>query len=80
MNKRNNNNDNNNNNNHKDNNNNNNNNNNNRSRKIFINQSLLQHYRKLYGLVKNLNNEDLIDSFWISSQSKPVSITHESDL
>ena len=33
-----------------------------------------------YGLVKNLNNKDLIDSFWISSQSKPVSITHESDL
>ena len=56
------------------------NNNNNRSRKIFINQSLLQHCRKLCGLVKNLNNEDLIDSFWISSQSKPVSITHESDL
>ena len=75
MNKRNNNNDNDNN--HKGNNNNN---NNNRSRKIFINRSLLQHYRKLYGLVKNLNNENLIDSFWISSQSKPVAITHESDL
>ena len=40
-------------------------------------------------MVKDLNNEDLIDSFWItngtikireSSQSKPISITHESDL
>ena len=59
------------------------------SRKIFINQSLCSYYRKLYGLVKALSNEDLIDSFWISngtikiresSQSKPVSITHESDL
>ena len=59
------------------------------SRKIFINQSLCPYYRKLYGLVKDLSNEGLIDSFWISngtikiresSQSKPVSITHESDL
>ena len=49
------------------------------SRKIFINQSLCPY----------LSNEGLIDSFWISngtikiresSQSKPVSITHESDL
>ena len=40
-------------------------------------------------LVKDLNNEGLIDSFWItngtiqireSSQSKPISINHESDL
>ena len=40
-------------------------------------------------MVKDLNNESLIDSFWItngtikireSSQSKPISITHESDL
>ena len=40
-------------------------------------------------MVKDLNNEGLIDSFWItngtikireSSQSKPISITHESDL
>ena len=59
------------------------------SRKIFINQSLCPYYRKLYGQVKDLGNEGLIDSFWIlngnikireSSQSKPVSITHESDL
>ena len=56
-------------------------------RKIFINQSLWLYYRKLYGMVKDLNNEGLIDSFWItnritkikeSSQSKPISITHES--
>lgn len=60
---------------------------NNRRRKIFINQSL--YYRKLYGSVKDLNNESLIDSFWLlngtikireSSQSKLVSVTHESDL
>ena len=40
-------------------------------------------------MVKDLNNEGLIESFWItngtikireSSQSKPISITHESDL
>ena len=59
------------------------------SRKIFINQSLRPYYRRLYGLVKDFSNKSLIDSFWIldgtinireSSQSKPVSITHESDL
>ena len=59
------------------------------SRKVFINQSLCLYCRKLYGLVKDLSNEGLIDSFLIlngtikvreSSQSKPVSITHESDL
>ena len=62
---------------------------NNKSRKIFINQSLCPYYRNLYVLVKDLSNEGLIDSSWIlngtikireSSQSKPVSITHESDL
>ena len=59
------------------------------SRKIFINQGLCLYYRELYGLVKDLSKEGLINSFWISndtikiresSQSKPVSITHESDL
>ena len=58
-------------------------------RKIFINQSLSSQYRRLYGLVKDFSNEGLIYSFWISngpikiresSQPKPVSITHESDL
>ena len=61
----------------------------NNKRKIFINQSLCPYYRKLYGVVKDLNNEGLIDSFWITngtikirecSQSKPISITYESDL
>ena len=61
----------------------------NNKRKIFINQSLCPYYRKLYGLVKDLNNEGLINSFWIaigtikfrkSSRSKPISITHESGL
>ena len=61
----------------------------NNKRKIFINQSLCPYYGKLYGMVKDLNNEGLIDSFWItngtikmreSSQSKPISTTHESDL
>ena len=33
------------------------------SRKIFINQSFCPYYRKLYGLVKDLSNEGLIDSF-----------------
>ena len=61
----------------------------NNKRKIFINQSLSPHYRNLYGMVKDLNNEGLIGSFWItngtikikeSSRSKLVSITHESYL
>ena len=61
----------------------------NNKRKTFINQSLCPYYRKLYGLVKDLNNGGLINSFWIvngtikireSSQSRPISITHESDL
>ena len=59
------------------------------SMKIVINECLCPYYRKLYGLIKDLSNEGLIDSFWLlngtikireSSQSKPVSITHESDL
>ena len=59
------------------------------SRKIFINHNFCQYYRRAYGLVKGLSNEGLIDSFGIftgtikireSSQSKPVSITHEYDL
>ena len=58
-------------------------------RKISINESLCPYYRKLCGMVKDLNNEGLIDSFWIangtikireSSRSKPISITYESDL
>ena len=61
----------------------------NNKRKIFINQSLCPYYRKLYGMVKDLNKEGLIDSFWIangtikireSSRWKPISITHEFDL
>ena len=36
----------------------------NSKRKIFINQSLCPCYRKLYAMVKDLNNEGLIDSFW----------------
>ena len=61
----------------------------NNKRKIFINQSLSPHYRNLYGMVEDLNNEGLIGSFWItngtikikeSSRSKLVSITHESYL
>ena len=59
------------------------------STEIFINQSLCLYYRVLYDLVKDFSNEDFVVSFWISngtikiresSQSKPVSITHESDL
>ena len=58
--------------------------------KIFISQSpFCPYYRKLYVMVNDLNNEGLIDSFWIangtikvreSSRSKPISIIHESDL
>ena len=41
-----------------------------------------------YGMVKDLNNEGVTDSFWIangtknweSNRSKPIAITHESDL
>ena len=33
------------------------------SRKISINESLFPYYRKLYGIVKDLSNEGLIDSF-----------------
>ena len=39
----------------------------NKKRKIFINQSLCTYQRKLYGMVKYLNNECLIDSFWIGN-------------
>ena len=39
--------------------------NSNRNRKISIYQSLCRYYRKLYGLLRDLSNEDLIDSFWI---------------
>ena len=61
----------------------------NNKRKIFVNQSLFPNYMKLYGMENDSNNEGLIDSFWIangtvkireSSRSKPISITHESDL
>ena len=61
----------------------------NNKRKIFSNQNLCPYYRKLYGMVKDLNKEGLIDSFWIangtikireSSRSKPISTTHESEL
>ena len=57
--------------------------------KILINQSLCPYYRKLYGMVKDLSNEGLIDFLWIANgtikiresiQSKPISITHESNL
>ena len=56
----------------------------NNKRKIFINQSLCPYVK-----VKDLDNENLIDSFRIangkikireSSQSKPISITHKSHL
>ena len=42
----------------------------NNKRKIFINQRLCPWYRKLYGMVKDLNNESLIDSFWIANGTK----------
>ena len=57
--------------------------------KLFLNQSLCPYYRMLYGRVKELAREGLINLFWISnetitmkelSKSKPVSITHLSDL
>ena len=60
----------------------------NNERKFFINQSLCPYYRKLYGMVKDLNNECLIYYFRIangtikireSSPSKSISTTHESD-
>ena len=61
----------------------------NNKRIIFINQSFCSNYGKLYSMVKDLNNEGLIDSFWIangtikfrdSSRSKPISTAHEFDL
>ena len=61
----------------------------NNKRIIFINQSFCSNYRKLYSMVKALNNEGLIDSFWIangtikfrdSNRSKPISTAQESDL
>ena len=57
-------------------------------RKIFINESLFSYQTKVYGTVKDLNNEGLIDYFWITnetikirepSQSKPISIIHETE-
>ena len=44
----------------------------NNKRKIFINQSLCPYYRKLYGMVKDLNNEGLIDSFWITNGTTKI--------
>ena len=61
----------------------------NNRRKTFISQNLCPYYRKLYSMVKDLNNKGLIDPFRIanetikireSSQSKLISVTHESDL
>ena len=58
-------------------------------KKIFVNQNCYPYYRKINGMVKDLNNEGLIDSFRIangtikikeSSQSEPILVTHESDL
>ena len=61
----------------------------NKRKKIFINQTYCTYYRRLYGFVKDLNNEGLTYLFWIvngtrkirkSSQTKPISVTHEFDL
>ena len=61
----------------------------NKKPKLFFNQSLCPYYRMLYGRVKELAREGLVDSFWISngtikmkelSESQPVSITHLIDL
>ena len=52
-------------------------------------KSLCAYYRKLYDMGKDLNNEGLINYFWIangtikireSNRSKPILTTHESDL
>ena len=43
----------------------------NRTSKAIINQNFCPYYKKLYGLIKDLNNKGLIDSFWI--------LTHKSD-
>ena len=58
--------------------------------KIFLNQNLCSYYRMLYGKVKELAKEGLIDSFWISNRTieikelckswPAVSITHLTDL
>ena len=61
----------------------------NKKPELFLNQSLCPYYRMLYGRVKELAREGLVDSFWISngtikmkelSESQPVSITHLIDL
>ena len=44
----------------------------NRTSKTFVNQNICPYYRKFYGLIKDLNNKGLIDSFWI--------LTDKSDL
>ena len=54
--------------------------NSNKIRKIFINQSLCPCYRKLYGPVKNLSNEDLIVSFWISNGTIKIKESSQSNL
>ena len=52
-------------------------------------KNLCAYYSRLYDMGKDLNNEGLIDYFWIangtikireSNRSKPISTTHESDL
>ena len=42
----------------------------NKSPKLFLKQSLSRYYRMLYGRVKELAREGLIDSFWISNGTK----------
>ena len=54
--------------------------NSNKIRKIFINQSLCPYYRKLYGPVKDLSNEDLIVSFWISNGTIKIKESSQSNL
>ena len=39
----------------------------NKKPKLFLNQSLYPYYRMLYGKVKELAREGLVDSFWISN-------------
>ena len=47
---------------------------------MLINQSLCPYYRKLYGMVKDLNNEDLIGSFWIANRTMKIRESNQRSL
>ena len=50
----------------------------NNKREIFINQSLCPYYKKLYSMMKDFNNEGLIDYFWITNGTIKIRKSNQS--